>query len=94
MSGAKCAETVQNSLRDVGSVNIDIPTGRVIVNSSLPWVEIQEKIEQTGRKAVLSGFGGTLTLCSVLFELLYTQKKLFTNRFYSSMCRAISRGYC
>lgn len=58
MSGQKCAETVQNSLRDVGSVNIDIPTGRVVVNSSLPWVEIQEKIEKTGRRAVLSGFGG------------------------------------
>lgn len=58
MSGPGCAEKVQNSLKDVGAVDIDIPTGRVIVNSNLPWIEIQEKIEQTGRRAVLSGFGG------------------------------------
>lgn len=58
MSGPKCAEKVQNSLQDVGSVQIDVPTGRVVVNTNLPWVEIQEKIERTGRRAVLSGFGG------------------------------------
>lgn len=58
MSGAGCAEKVKQSLADVGTVNIDVPTGRVVVNSDLPWIEIQEKIEKTGRKAVLSGFGG------------------------------------
>lgn len=61
MSGSGCAEKVQNSLQDVGgSVQIDVPTGRVVVNTDLPWVEIQEKIERTGRRAVLSGFGGML----------------------------------
>lgn len=59
MSGPGCAEKVQNSLRDVGSVDIDVPSGRVVVNSNLPWVELQEKIEKTGRRAVLAGFGGT-----------------------------------
>lgn len=58
MSGPGCATKVEQSLKDVGSVEIDVPKGRVIVNSDLPWIEIQEKIEKTGRKAVLSGFGG------------------------------------
>lgn len=58
MSGEGCANKVKQCLKDVGSVDIDVPTGRVIVNSHLPWIEIQEKIEKTGRRAVLSGFGG------------------------------------
>lgn len=60
MSGPGCAKKVEDSLQDVGSVDIDVPTGRVTVNTNLPWVEIQEKIERTGRRAVLSGFGGML----------------------------------
>lgn len=59
MSGPGCAAKVQNSLKDVGSVDIDIPSGRVTVNTELPWAEIQDKIEKTGRRAVLSGFGRT-----------------------------------
>lgn len=62
MSGPRCAEQVQSSLRDVGTVNIDVPSGRVVVHSNLPWTEIQERIEQSGRRAVLSGFGGKARL--------------------------------
>lgn len=58
MSGSGCAAKVQESLKDVGSVEIDVSSGRVVVNSDLPWIEIQERIEKTGRRAVLSGFGG------------------------------------
>lgn len=58
MSGPGCADRVKQSLKDVGSVDIDLSNGRVVVNSDLPWIEIQEKIEKTGRRAVLSGFGG------------------------------------
>lgn len=63
MSGPGCAKKVESSLKDVGRVDIDIPTGRVIVHTSLPWSEVQEKIEKTGRKAVLSGFGGKHMIC-------------------------------
>lgn len=76
MSGDGCANKVKQSLKDVGSVDIDVQTGRVIVNSHLPWIEIQEKIEKTGRRAVLSGFGGdslpfirsVFILSNVIFE--------------------------
>lgn len=60
MSGAGCAAKVANSLKDFGSVSIDVPMGRVAVISEKPWSEIQDKIEQTGRRAVLCGFGGKL----------------------------------
>lgn len=57
MSGPGCAAKLEKSLENVGSVNIDVETGRVTVISELPWVKIQEKIEKSGRRAVLCGFG-------------------------------------
>lgn len=63
MSGAACSAKVEQSLKDIGSVEIDVASGRVVVNSDLPWIEIQEKIEKTGRRAVLSGFGGKICSC-------------------------------
>ncbi|XP_058838463.1 copper chaperone for superoxide dismutase [Topomyia yanbarensis] len=58
ISGQKCVEKVRYALADVGQVQIDADKGSVLVETSLPWTEIQRKIEDTGRKAVLSGFGG------------------------------------
>ncbi|XP_058462909.1 copper chaperone for superoxide dismutase isoform X2 [Malaya genurostris] len=58
ISGTKCAERVQSALEDVGQVEIDVEKGSVLVETTLPWIEIQKKIEATGRRAVLSGFGG------------------------------------
>lgn len=58
MSGVGCAEKLKDVLKDVGPVDIDVSSGRVVINSNLSWIEIQEKIEKTGRRAVLSGFGG------------------------------------
>lgn len=69
MSGPGCAEKVENSLRGVGTVNIDVPSGRVVVHSSLPWTEIQERIEQSGRRAVLSGFGGKFDLSKLFTQI-------------------------
>lgn len=58
MTGAGCVQDLEETLKNVGTVDIDQKTGRVLINSNVPWVEIQERIEKTGRKAVLSGFGG------------------------------------
>lgn len=47
------------ALNGVGHVDWDLKEGRVIVETeNTPWHEIQMKIESTGRKAVLTGFGG------------------------------------
>ncbi|XP_017066542.1 copper chaperone for superoxide dismutase [Drosophila eugracilis] len=52
------ATALYSALDGVGQVEIDTQEGRVIVQTQRPWSEIQDKIEATGRKAVLSGFGG------------------------------------
>lgn len=58
MSGPICEEKVRKSLEGFGNFDIDLEKGRVIIKSIYPWIEIQERIENTGRRAVLSGFGG------------------------------------
>jgi hypothetical protein len=39
-------------------VNIDLNTGQVVVESTLPSDEVKRMIESTGRLAVLLGMGG------------------------------------
>lgn len=61
MTCRKCVDSVRNALIGVNGIkNIDISLekGSVIVETNLPYSIIQEKIEQTGRKVVLKGYGG------------------------------------
>lgn len=53
-----CVESLQRALEGVGHIEIDPKEGRVVVQTTQPWFEVQDKIEKTGRQAVLSGFGG------------------------------------
>ncbi|KAH8300632.1 hypothetical protein KR018_000089, partial [Drosophila ironensis] len=52
------ADSLREALADFGPVEIDDQVGRVIVQTQRPWSEVFDRIEDTGRKAVLSGFGG------------------------------------
>lgn len=52
------AGALRSALDGVGQVEIDTQEGRVIIQTQRPWSEIQDKIEATGVRAVLSGFGG------------------------------------
>ncbi|KAJ9593961.1 hypothetical protein L9F63_014602 [Diploptera punctata] len=57
----KCVNSIKESLTGVkGIQNVDISLEKesVIVETELPSSEIQEKIESTGRRAVLTGYGG------------------------------------
>lgn len=59
ISGQKCIDKVVEALKSVGHVDWDLAEGRVVVETeSTPWHEIKQKIESTGRRAVLTGFGG------------------------------------
>lgn len=89
MSGEGCAIKVKESLIDVGSVDIDVASGRVIVKSDFPWIEIQEKIEKTGRRAVLSGFGGNYSPYFLLFFF-----KLFFILSIGMYADSINACYC
>ncbi|XP_025602500.2 copper chaperone for superoxide dismutase isoform X2 [Athalia rosae] len=62
MTCDKCVQAVKSSLSNVDGIeNIDVSleNGTVIVNTTLPYSLIQEKIENSGRRAVLKGYGGT-----------------------------------
>lgn len=51
-------EKIREALKGMGDLDIDKKQGRVIVHTQEPWFKLHEQIEQTGSKAVLSGFGG------------------------------------
>ncbi|KAM7344020.1 copper chaperone for superoxide dismutase [Cochliomyia hominivorax] len=58
MKGEHCADKVREALKGMGELEIDANLGRVVVHTQEPWFLLKEKIEETGRKAVLNGFGG------------------------------------
>ena len=59
MKGNCCLKTVQNSLLlpGVSSVDVDAANERIVVTSSLPTEELRQRIESTGLKAVVLGYG-------------------------------------
>jgi copper chaperone for superoxide dismutase len=61
MTCQKCVNKIRDSLSNVKGiegVNISLDKETVIVETSLPSAEVQQKIESTGRRAVLKGYGG------------------------------------
>ena len=61
MTCQKCVDSIRNVLSGmdgVTSYDINLDQGSVLVDTNLPYSKIQEAIEQTGRKAVLKGYGG------------------------------------
>ncbi|KAH8397298.1 hypothetical protein KR215_011919 [Drosophila sulfurigaster] len=54
----KCVESLRHVLEGMGHTEVDPIQGRVVIQTTAPWSEVQDKIESTGRQAVLSGFGG------------------------------------
>lgn len=62
MTCQKCVDAVRNTLTGINGieiVDVSLEKGNVVVETSLPYSVIQEKIEQTGKKAILKGYGGT-----------------------------------
>lgn len=59
LNGPNPTTEIQDALKGVGTVEINKTLGSVIIETeNTPWNEIQSKIEATGRRAVLTGFGG------------------------------------
>lgn len=61
MTCQKCVNSIKDALsgvKGIQNVNISLDEESVIVETELPSSEIQEKIESTGRRAVLKGYGG------------------------------------
>lgn len=62
MKGENAVNSIRSLLKDYGTAEIDESSGRVTIDTEVPWIDIQQKIEESGRRAVLSGFGGKKSL--------------------------------
>uniref|UniRef100_A0A182WWQ2 superoxide dismutase n=1 Tax=Anopheles quadriannulatus TaxID=34691 RepID=A0A182WWQ2_ANOQN len=63
--GAGCVADINKTLSDAGTVTIDADKGSVLIETTLPWLDIHKRIETTGRRAVLTGFGGQSAVAMV-----------------------------
>lgn len=62
MNGEAIPEKIKSSLTNVAGIDdvrVFPESGTVLVKSSLPICILQEKIESTGQRAVIKGYGGT-----------------------------------
>ncbi|XP_044263191.1 copper chaperone for superoxide dismutase [Tribolium madens] len=69
MTCNSCVEAVQKSLAgdpNIKNVNVDLEKGSVVVTSTLPTLQIQEKLESTGRKVVVRGYAGSSAGVAIL----------------------------
>lgn len=58
---AKVEPQVRDALKGVKvtSLEIDSASGRVVLETAHPWSDLLARIESTGLRAALTGFGGT-----------------------------------
>ncbi|XP_053674426.1 copper chaperone for superoxide dismutase [Anopheles nili] len=54
----ECVTAITDALSGAGDLEIDAKKGSVLIETNLPWLEVHRRIEATGRRAVLTGFGG------------------------------------
>lgn len=59
MTCESCVNTVKKSLEDVKgvkSVEVDLNKGSVVVESNLPTLEVQKRLESTGKRVAIKGW--------------------------------------
>ncbi|RLU22631.1 hypothetical protein DMN91_004909 [Ooceraea biroi] len=69
MTCERCVNAISKSLADlegIRNIDISLDRGTVIVESDLSYSVIQERIEKTGRRAVLKGYGDGSSAVSML----------------------------
>lgn len=69
MTCQKCVDSIRNTLTGVNGIekiDISLEKGNIIVETDLPYSLIQEKIEETGRQAVLKGYGDGTSAVAML----------------------------
>lgn len=58
MTCNSCVEDIKNSLRDVKgikNVDINLANGSVVIESNLPVLDLQRKLETTGKPVAIKG---------------------------------------
>ncbi|XP_017752406.1 PREDICTED: copper chaperone for superoxide dismutase isoform X2 [Eufriesea mexicana] len=69
MTCQNCVDKVRNTLTGISgikSIDISLEKGNVIIETNLPYSIIQEKIEESGKKAVLKGYGDNSSAVAIL----------------------------
>lgn len=69
MTCESCVEAVKKALGGapgIKDVFVDLEKGSVVVNTTLPTLEVQEKLESTGRKVVVRGYAGSSAGVAIL----------------------------
>jgi len=69
MTCQSCVDAVKKSLENVEgvkNVEVDLNKGSVVVDSVLPTLEIQKKLESTGRPVAIKGYDGSIAAVSIL----------------------------
>lgn len=69
MTCDSCVDKVQKALKDVPGVNnveINLEKQSVVVDTSLPTLDVQKKLESTGKKVVVRGYDGSIAAVTIL----------------------------
>ncbi|KAJ8975005.1 hypothetical protein NQ317_013315 [Molorchus minor] len=69
MTCDSCVEAVKKSLENVAgikSVDVDLKKGSVVVDSNLSTLDLQKRLESTGRKVAVKGYSGSVAAVSLL----------------------------
>lgn len=64
-----CVDKVKKSLENVHgvkSIDVDLQKGSVVVESSLPVLDLQQILEATGRSVAIKGYDGSIAAVSIL----------------------------
>ncbi|KAJ8957644.1 hypothetical protein NQ318_017535 [Aromia moschata] len=69
MTCNSCVEAVKKSLEnasEIKSVDVNLDTGSVVVDSSLSTLDLQKRLESTGRKVAVRGYAGSIAAVSII----------------------------
>lgn len=69
MTCDSCVKAVNKALQDVPGVNnveINLEKNSVVVDTSLPTIDVQKRLESSGRKVVVKGYAGSIAAVSIL----------------------------
>ncbi|KAJ8935148.1 hypothetical protein NQ314_012966 [Rhamnusium bicolor] len=69
MTCESCVDAVKKSVENVEgikSVDVDLKTDSVVIDSNLSTLDLQKKLESTGRKVAVKGYAGSSAAVSIL----------------------------
>lgn len=69
MTCNSCVDAVKNTLKNVNGIKsfeVDLEKESVVVESSLPTLDVQQILESTGKKVAVRGYAGSIAGVSII----------------------------